>query len=253
MIDDLRRLTKNAISIYKEDGFKPIYMGFGNYLKELSLIPFAIYKIKKNKKNDLYSSINLVFNDIFKIIEPYQVKSEFHELLQILKNIKPKNILEIGTAKGGSLFLFCCIASQNALIISVDLPGGSFGGGYPSWKLPLYNSFPLNDQSLHLLRMDSHNKQTKTEIKRLLNGKTFDFIFIDGDHSYNGVKTDFKMYKELLSKNGIIAFHDIIPGPENAVGGSFKFWDEVKFKFNTKEIVENPKQGEAGIGIIFNE
>ncbi len=35
-----------------------------------------------------------------------------------------------------------------------------------------------------------------------------DFLFIDGDHSYEGVKTDFELYSKLLSNRGIIAIHD---------------------------------------------
>jgi hypothetical protein len=35
-----------------------------------------------------------------------------------------------------------------------------------------------------------------------------DFLFIDGDHSYEGVKTDFELYSSLLSDRGIIAIHD---------------------------------------------
>jgi hypothetical protein len=35
-----------------------------------------------------------------------------------------------------------------------------------------------------------------------------DLLFIDGDHSYEGVKTDFELYSTLLSDNGIIIIHD---------------------------------------------
>jgi hypothetical protein len=35
-----------------------------------------------------------------------------------------------------------------------------------------------------------------------------DFLFIDGDHSYEGVKTDFELYSKILSDQGIIAIHD---------------------------------------------
>jgi hypothetical protein len=35
-----------------------------------------------------------------------------------------------------------------------------------------------------------------------------DFLFIDGDHSYEGVKKDFDLYSKLLTKNGIIVLHD---------------------------------------------
>jgi hypothetical protein len=35
-----------------------------------------------------------------------------------------------------------------------------------------------------------------------------DFLFIDGDHSYEGVKLDFDLYSKILSKDGIIVLHD---------------------------------------------
>jgi predicted O-methyltransferase YrrM len=35
-----------------------------------------------------------------------------------------------------------------------------------------------------------------------------DFLFIDGDHSYEGVKKDFELYSTLLSDKGIIVIHD---------------------------------------------
>ena len=35
-----------------------------------------------------------------------------------------------------------------------------------------------------------------------------DLLFIDGDHSYEGVKKDFELYSQLLTPNGIIIIHD---------------------------------------------
>lgn len=35
-----------------------------------------------------------------------------------------------------------------------------------------------------------------------------DYLHIDGDHSYEGVKKDFELYSEIISKNGIITIHD---------------------------------------------
>jgi hypothetical protein len=35
-----------------------------------------------------------------------------------------------------------------------------------------------------------------------------DFLFIDGDHSYDGVKQDFDLYSQILSDSGIIMIHD---------------------------------------------
>lgn len=35
-----------------------------------------------------------------------------------------------------------------------------------------------------------------------------DFLFIDGDHSYEGVKLDFNLYSTILSDKGVIMIHD---------------------------------------------
>jgi predicted O-methyltransferase YrrM len=39
--------------------------------------------------------------------------------------------------------------------------------------------------------------------------KGVDFIFIDGDHSYEGVKADVDVWLPKLNKNALIIFHDI--------------------------------------------
>ena len=35
-----------------------------------------------------------------------------------------------------------------------------------------------------------------------------DYLHIDGDHSYDGVKKDFELYSQIISENGIITIHD---------------------------------------------
>jgi len=54
-----------------------------------------------------------------------------------------------------------------------------------------------------------------------------DFLFIGGDHTYEGVRMDFEMYSPLVRSCGIVVFHDIVPGPEN-VGGAPRFWGYFK-------------------------
>ena len=44
-----------------------------------------------------------------------------------------------------------------------------------------------------------------------LGGAELDFLFIDGDHSYAGVKQDFEKYSGYVKRGGLIAFHDIRP------------------------------------------
>ncbi len=183
-------------------------------------------------------------------IRPQQVKEEILALLQLTRESSPKSILEIGTKNGGTLFLFCRVAHPSALIISVDLPAGKFGGGYPSWKSPIYKSFAAKEQKIHLLRADSHEQATLDHVKSLLKGGSLELLFIDGDHTYDGVRKDFEMYTSLMGETGRIVFHDIVPGSLEKVGGVPRFWQEVKSKYNYQEIVKSWSQGGYGIGVI---
>ena len=84
-----------------------------------------------------------------------------------------------------------------------------------------------------------------------MDGRKLDFLFIDGDHRYEGVRRDFEMYGPLVRRGGIIAFHAIVPGPPENVGGVPRFWREIKNRYKYLEIVKDWNQGGYGIGVIY--
>jgi hypothetical protein len=111
-------------------------------IKDLVLLPFCLSQVKNSyKTNDIPELISLVMDGMGGVIRPIQDRKEITCLLSMLQQINPQKILEIGTFNGGSLFLFCRVVASDGHIISVDLPGGWFGGGYPKWKYKLYKSF----------------------------------------------------------------------------------------------------------------
>jgi predicted O-methyltransferase YrrM len=196
------------------------------------------------------------FNAFGVTIRPSQSRWEFRQLLENVAEIRPRRMLEIGTANGGSLFAFMRVCAPDAHVISVDLPHGKFGGGYPIWKVPIYKSFGERGQRLDLLRGDSHSPETLASVKSLLGGETLDFLFIDGDHSYEGVRHDFESYRSLVRPGGLIAFHDIAP-PHAGVskemydpGDVPQFWTELKAQYGGQEFVDPSGHGCFGIGII---
>jgi len=71
-----------------------------------------------------------------------------------------------------------------------------------------------------------------------------DLLWIDGDHSYEGVKTDFDLYSKILSDNGVIVIHDTDSNyeetllvSEDAKKDHYSFDGPSKF---VKELEENP-------------
>jgi predicted O-methyltransferase YrrM len=104
---------------------------------------------------------------------------------------------------------------------------------------------------LHLLRGDSHNPEMLAQLKNLLPGDgKVDFLFLDGDHTYDGVKADFEMYSGLVRPGGLIAFHDICKHPEYLNCHVGRYWQEMKKGRRAVEFVENPDQGGFGIGTV---
>src|SRR4051794_31217464 len=172
-----------------------------------------------------------------------QVRSEIRGLLEVVATEQPERLLEIGTAGGGTLFLLALAAHRTATIVSVDLPHGEFGGGYPHWKIPLYHGFVRRTQRLHLIRGDSHAPATLERTRKTLRGEPLDFLLIDGDHTYDGVRRDFEDYGPLVRPGGMIAFHDIAdpgelpPSGDQLLGGEVpRFWGELRDRYETREL-----------------
>lgn len=254
-----KNFVTNTKIVLQKEGKKSFFIkGFSLINRKLFLsLPHKIKylyakKIKNFKSTNIDEIIEYCFTVFGGIIRPLQIKSEFRSFLEVFKNKKPKIILEIGAASGGSLFSLCKLAPDDALIISIDLPAGEFGGGYPEWKAPIYNMFKQEQQELLLLREDSHLEETFKKITGILKKRKIDFLFIDGDHSYDGVKEDFEMYSHLVNSGGVIAFHDVAPnGLPQFTGGVPIFWKEIKGKYTNKEFIQDIKQTGYGIGCLF--
>ena len=221
----------------------------------LSLAKLAKYDRITDIESIIDATKNYVGHGAYSRISMSQKRSEIRNLANAVKAINPKVIMEIGTRKGGTLFTWCRYTNA-AKVISVDLPGGIHGGGYPELKQKLYRAF-LSGQAgraVHLIQEDSHAKETLEEVKRILNNEPVDFLFIDGDHTLEGVKMDFDMYSPLVRRGGLIAFHDIIPNTTDHEDAATievpVFWQQVKGMFRSEEFIESKDQGNMGIGLL---
>jgi predicted O-methyltransferase YrrM len=165
--------------------------------------------------------------------------------------MKPKIVMEIGTASGGTLFLLSRLSAINSTIISVSLPVNPYIEGINYKPKIFFKSFALNNQEMKIIKADSHKEETYNQVREILSGNKIDMLFIDGDHTYKGVKQDFQRYAPLVKENGIIAFHDIVEVPNEEYVEVNKFWNEVKHYYEYKEIVKDWSQERCGIGIIF--
>jgi cephalosporin hydroxylase len=186
------------------------------------------------------------------VIAPNQIRSEIEALLELLAKETPRTVVEVGTARGGTLFLLTRVAGDDATLVSIDLPyaGPCGNAGYPPAFEALFASFARERQVIELIRGDSHSEETHAGVRRALGERPVDFLLIDGDHTEAGVRRDFTMYSPLVRREGYIALHDIVPGRPELSGGVPDFWKELKSSRSTQELVRDWEQGAYGIGVI---
>jgi len=200
--------------------------------------------VKKQSIEQLVKEVMQFGNGFF---APIQIESEIVEALKEIHKLKPKYVVEVGTAGGGTLLLWSRVADPEATIVTIDLPGGEFGGGSSYLRVPLFRKLPLPGQTLHIIRGNSQTEETAQLTKSYLKGHDADFLFIDADHTAPGVRADYRLYSPLVRKGGIIAFHDIaITNPEYGVRG---LWAELKEQHQTRDILAQPRA--YGIGLLY--
>lgn len=180
---------------------------------------------------------------IYRSICPQQIPSEIEQLAREVERLAPSTILEIGTSNGGTLYIWARYVKNCKRIVSIDLPEG-----YPCRKIRFFKLFDKTKEFC-FLRGDSHSTATVKMLAQVLGDRYVDFLYIDGDHSYEGVKKDFDAYSKFMAPGGIMAFHDIIHRPGYGVD---RFWKEVKNQYSSKEIVSSRSQNGFGISILYN-
>lgn len=260
-----RQLTERVLATTREEGFGAVVYKALRYPLKPMFVSGAIRALQAERQriDSLDQLVDFVkgFNYRGIHIMSWQRKTEILGLLRLLERSRPQRVVEIGTASGGTLFMLTQVAAPDATIVSVDLPGGRLGGGsssihhrYPRWRTRLYRGFARPGQTVHSMRADSHHASTVDEVQQRLSHGKVDFLFVDGDHSYDGVSRDFELYLPLVRKGGLVAFHDIVPGGPGKHGDPGdvpRFWAEVRDREAVEaEYVEDWEWGSCGIGVI---
>ena len=124
------------------------------------------------------------------------IRLDFDEarlLYKYCRTIREGHVLEIGRFNGGSTLLIACGIGLSAHLTSID-------------RSPKNDDELLNvlckfncDEKVTLVNADANTVNSQEKYR---------LIFIDGDHTYEGIKNDFNKWKTQLEKNAYIVFHD---------------------------------------------
>ena len=180
-----------------------------------------------------------------------QIWSEWEAFVRFVAPRKPRRILEIGTGRGGSTYFWSKLGSKDSQFITIDIE--------PVCReyVRLYRR--RNRGQITSIIASSHDPATVQRVSKILKSRPLDILYIDGDHTYEGVKKDFELYKGFCDSNSLICLHDIVPdhgvtkGIETDAdsGEVYKLWAELKAQYEYKEFVSEPGQNGFGIGVIF--
>jgi len=173
----------------------------------------------------------------------------------LIRNLKPQRILCVGS-KGGFIPALCALACQDNDFGQVDFvdpgfgpedPQDKFWGGTGFWgKGDVKKHFSLFDLGKRI----KHHQMTSSEFKKAYPKKIYDYIYLDGDHSYQGIKRDYQSFWPQLKKGGLMILHDIVAKGfyENSQCeyGVYRFWQEL----SEKNKITFPFPKNSGLGIL---
>jgi predicted O-methyltransferase YrrM len=181
-----------------------------------------------------------------------QKVSELAWLLRKVEGIDARVVLEIGTLSGGTLWAWARVADPRATIVSIDLPGAELGVAPEDEQeqISQIEAYGLPGQSVSLVRGDSHAASTLERVRGIVGASPVDFLFIDGDHTYDGVAADFELYGPLVRPGGLIAFHDIVNHPSFPTAAVEEFWGRARVGRDVEEVRSRHCGPGYGIGVI---
>lgn len=181
-------------------------------------------------------------SELLRLMNEYDAEQRIEEVVWFYRAceiIKPKVIVEIGLKEAGNMKILSMHLGKGDLVIGMD-----WCKHRDSCVIPWADEAECDVVHVH---GNSQDEAVQLELKEVLEGREIDVLFIDGDHSTEGMLSDYKNYSPFVRNGGIIAVHDIYYLPTVTAA-----WQEVskgkKDKFESKHI-----QSSIGIGYFYKE
>ena len=150
-------------------------------------------------------------------------------------------MLEVGCWKGGTLWHW--LQQPDTEVTAVDDQMRE-SEDWQDWALEA-------GSTLHQIQGDSRHPDI---IEAAREHGPYDFVFIDGDHSYEAVRADVDSYGVMVAPGGVLVLHDILPRPGYGVAqvwAELKAIEGVRYMEIAKNATEPGNEGPCGIGIVW--
>jgi Methyltransferase domain len=161
----------------------------------------------------------------------------------LIRELKPKVFVELGTHNGFSYFVACQTVKELGLSTKTyavdhwlgDPHAGNFDDSVYMSVVEINRQYETFSTLL---------KMSFSEARAEIQDGAVNLLHIDGFHTYEAVKEDFETWLPKVNQSGVIILHDI--HVRHANFGVYKYWAEVKQKYQTMEFV-----GSYGLGVVF--
>ena len=192
--------------------------------------------LTKNKNSKNVLSKENIINDFKKyekhfLSEDSDTNWEYGIFSELIKNhinpLENLTLIEVGVARGGNILdTFARIDEFIKYFIGID----PYISGYDETDIFSHKKQEEMDYCYSYVLKKIQNpkfklyRTTSEKIAPLFNDESVDAVYIDGDHTYEGVLNDFTSWKDKVKKGGIIVGDDyeLFSGVREAVKKSFE-------------------------------
>lgn len=184
-----------------------------NKIKEFDLkVKENLIKMNRDKKLFKKSLNWMVHADKYKYtynfkwagIPVIKFPNDLVVLQEIISKVKPDVIIETGVAHGGSVVFSASMlqlySSKSSFVIGIDI------------DIRKHNLTRLKKNKfynrLKLIEGSSTAPEVIYKVKKLIKGKKKIMVFLDSNHTYQHVKDEINIYKDLVTKNSYLVVED---------------------------------------------
>lgn len=182
---------------------------------------------------------------------------ELARVCEHVREIRPANVLEIGSRGGGWVMVVAGSCDEGTRFMGVDR---DLDPGVRNYRQGVYEFLKNEKRSVSWLELDSTLPRTIREVADHM--PVVDVLHIDGNHAYEGVSADWAAYGPLVRPGGMVVFHDILHRVDRGVR---RFWHELHDSFyaanrrwDAREYIvpdlarpQDYSNATKGVGILF--
>jgi len=154
-----------------------------------------------------------IYTDLF--VEPYATWADWKSglgsaalhLYVLARTLQPRVVVEIGSSRGRSTctLAFACRKNGQGKVYAIDPHAAN-----PWMHDGTAGSYEFLRRRVADYRLDAHCEIIRATSREAAKDwrKPIDLLFVDGDHSYDGVRHDFEAFGPFVRRTGLILFHD---------------------------------------------